>query len=108
MKAGAITGRDKFAANEVDVFHNREAAWSGNIFGDDNINPALRSCEPRLVLVRSERQAISFEIDLCLAKDDKQCCPCQRTFPQGSHTVIFPNAHMWLSSSWNSAQDYYH
>jgi TolB protein len=44
---------------------------------------------------------------LCDASNQTNCIPCTRTFTPGATHVIFPDAHMWLSKSWNNAQDYY-
>jgi probable HAF family extracellular repeat protein len=44
---------------------------------------------------------------LCDASNQTSCTPCTRSFTPGALHVIFPNAHLWLSRSWNNAQDYY-
>jgi uncharacterized membrane protein len=46
-------------------------------------------------------------VQLCSAEPTRTCIPCTRNFTPGALRVIFPNAHMWLSRSWNNAQDYY-
>jgi len=46
-------------------------------------------------------------VQLCSAANTTACIPCTRNFTPGSLHVVFPNAHMWLSRSWNNAQDYY-
>ena len=97
-------GRVKFPADELDVFpaRNRELTAAGNIFGEENIDPAMWSCESRLFF----SDGPSY-IRLCAASNVEFCTPCTRGFPPGGLKVIFPNAHLWLSRSWNSAQAYY-
>jgi len=46
-------------------------------------------------------------VQLCSAATPFPCKPCSRNFTPGATRVIFPNAHMWLSNSWTSAQSYY-
>jgi hypothetical protein len=102
-----ISGSARYPADEVDIFprNNREMTASGNIFGQANIDPALWSCEARLFF--SGIEGGGFTVQLCDASNTDGCTPCIRPFEPGALHVIFPNAHLWLSQNWNSAQDYY-
>jgi hypothetical protein len=107
MTAKAISGSVRYPADEVDIFprNNREMTAWGNIFGQANIDPALWSCEARLFF--SQIEGGGFTVQLCDASNTDGCTPCTRPFEPGALHVIFPNAHLWLSQNWNSAQDYY-
>src|SRR5207247_3383768 len=101
-----------FPANEVDIFHNREMRGWGNIFGQDNIDPALWSCEVRVVVVGQtiddNKDFLPFETQLCQANVTDRAKSCPRPFPPGGHPVVFPQAKMWLSAAWTDQQNYYH
>jgi hypothetical protein len=103
-------GKLRFPADEVFVFTNREMYATAMLFnlspGDGNIAPIpgvsaqgqpVADCAPR---VDSNGPIIEF----CDASVIGSCSPCRRS--PGS-VVVFPNAHMWLASSWTNAQDYY-
>jgi hypothetical protein len=102
-------GTVHFPSNEVDIFpaSNREMVARGNIFGQANIDPALWSCESRLVFSERTVGPSGFTTVLCLASNTESCTSCTRPSTPGALHVIFPNAHLWLSHSWNNAQDYY-
>jgi hypothetical protein len=104
-------GTLRFPADEVFVFTNREMYATAMLFnlspGDANITPIpgvndagqpVANCEPA---VNSDGK-VQF-VDASSA--DRVFC---RRTPPTNGLVVFPNAHMWLSSSWTNAQDYYH
>jgi hypothetical protein len=100
-------GTVRFPADELDIFpaSNREMTAWGNIFGQANIDPALWSCPANLV----GNVDSGMSVQLCVpGKESLSCQPCTRPWAPGAQHVIFPNAHLWLSRSWNNAQAYYH
>jgi len=109
MTAKVISGSVSYPADELDIFPrtNREMTARGNIFGQANIDPALWSCEARLFFNENVEGGPLFTVRLCDASNTDGCTPCTRPFEPGALHVIFPNAHLWLSQNWNSAQDYY-
>jgi hypothetical protein len=102
----------RFPADEVFVFPNREMYATAMIFNlsasDSNIAPIpgitvqgfqpVANCEPRI-------NSDGFR-QFCDASLTDGCNLCTRIIPPVS-TVVFPNAHMWLDSSWTNAPDYY-
>lgn len=128
MTASIVRGRGavRFPADELDIFpaSNREMTAQGNLFGKANIDPALWSCEVRLrpVIFAPISNAPTgatgvpngatgvpsgAPTQLCLASNGEGCTACTRSFPPGGLHVLFPNAHLWLSTHWTSAQAYY-
>jgi len=103
-------GTVRFPADEVFVFGNREMYATAMLFnlvpGDANIaaipgvtdsGAPVADCEPvvnRDGVVRYVAAGVRDEV-----------IACRRTPRNGQ--VVFPNAHMWLSSSWTDADDYY-
>lgn len=102
----------RFPADEVFVFPNREMYSTAMIFnlssGDANITPIpgvastgdfVADCAPRI--------NPDARTEFCDASAPNSCLSCRRTSVKGALSVIFPNAHTWLASSWTNAQAYY-
>ena len=101
----------RFPADEDFVFPNREMYATAILFNlsasDNNIAPIpgilnngapVANCEPRI----NSDGFVAF----CDASLTGGCSQCRRIIPPVS-TVVFPNAHMWLDSSWTNALAYY-
>src|SRR5262249_12018705 len=106
FKANGPSPFIEYPANEVHVFprSNREAYWSGNIFGLNNILPAVFACEVRPTSVCGGPPP--FPSQLCDPSVTATCSPCSLPFQTGSGTVVFPNAHFWLASVWDTQKGY--
>jgi hypothetical protein len=76
---------------------------------DSNIAPlpGINSQGQPVALCEPRNNPTDFFVQFCDASVTSSCTPCTRIIGSVS-TVVFPNAHMWLDSSWINAQDYYH
>ena len=105
----------RFPADEVFVFPNREMYATAMIFNlsasDSNIAPipGVLVTNPAQVVANCEPRTTSDGfVAFCDAASQNGCAQCTRIFPpEGFSRVVFPNAHMWLDSSWTNPQDYY-
>ena len=124
-------GTLRFPADEVFAFVNREMYSTSMLFNlgasDNNIasipgvtssGQKVASCEASInskgslqfcvgaaTLTEYNRTMERYRVSTAAATTP--CTPCRRTPRRGAKTVVFPNANMWLSSSWTNAQDYY-
>jgi len=113
LRARVVAGGGtlRFPADEVFVFPKREMYSTAMLFNlsavDANISAIpgigvqgepVANCGPR---INSDGR-----LQFCDASVRDGCSACRRAPSRG--LVAFPNAHMWLSSSWTNAQDYYH
>lgn len=112
LRARVVAGGGtlRFPADEVFVFANREMYSTAMLFNltsvDANIaaipgigaqGQPVANCGPR---INSDGR-----LQFCDGSVRDGCSACRRAPARGQ--VVFPNAHMWLSSSWTDAQDYY-
>ncbi len=118
-------GTLRFPADEIFAFPNREMYATAMMFNlsasDNNIanipgttsdGKPVANCGVRInsdgrPQFCVEQPPVTSPKTDAQRTDQVSCIPCTRNLKPGGKFVVFPNAHMWLSSSWTNQQDYY-